>query len=312
MTRLADTNSLPKGWLAFELNILRRLKFGSVVLPFTGETALGVYLKRWGARVLANDIGQWSWTKAVANIQNNAESLTEEQVAVILEDAYVPRHKLYNLSLRNWFNETDAWWFDNVRENLEKLESPFARAMAASIGMAIGDYALSFSEETLELRQPLSQVYRRVWNTCPPPVNNSKNNTCANKEAREFIAEQFADLMFLRLPRAHNQSLKAHLGTTAWREEWIRGTDNFWETLEQKQAGRLGTHVETKYQYLKLVEELLQTASHIPHWAVAHVEDGFITTQEIVETIARVRRVDTIFTKDFSELTGAKAVIITA
>jgi hypothetical protein len=37
-----------------------------------------------------------------------------------------------------------------------------------------------------------------------------------------------------------------------------------------------------------------------------------VTTQELVETIGSVRKVDTIYTKDFSELTGAKAVIITA
>ena len=46
--------------------------------------------------------------------------------------------------------------------------------------------------------------------------------------------------------------------------------------------------------------------------AVAHVETGFISTQEIVDKISEVRRVDTIYTKDFSELTGTKAVIVTA
>ena len=98
----------------------------------------------------------------------------------------------------------------------------------------------------------------------------------------------------------------------AWREEWIRCNDTFWNTLEESQVGRLGTHVETKFQYLKLVEETLRTASHIPAWAISHVEDGFITTQDIVETISKIRKVDSIFTKDFSEVTGTKAVIITA
>jgi hypothetical protein len=56
----------------------------------------------------------------------------------------------------------------------------------------------------------------------------------------------------------------------------------------------------------------LQTAAHIKSWAISHVEDGAIGTQDIVETIGKIRRVDTIFTKDFSELTGTKAVIITA
>ncbi len=302
----------PKGWLAFELNVLRRLKFTSAILPFTNEPNLGVYLKRWAVRVLANDLTQSAWTKAVAVIQNNAEKLSDEDVNSILEDAYVPRYRLQNESLKKWFNETDAWWFDNVRNNIEKLSSPVAQAIALSVGMSVGDYLLSFDKETLELRQPLSNVFRRLWSVSPEPVNNGQNNACQNKNANDFIAENYMDLIFLRLPSAHNQSQQNYLGWTAWREEWLRFGDNFWSDLEKAQAGRLGTLIETKSQYLRLVEETLRTASHIPAWAIAHVEDGFISTQDIVETIGQIRRVDTIFTKDFSELTGSKAVIITA
>jgi len=302
----------PQGWLAFELNVLRRLKFTSAILPFTGEPNLGAYLKRWGVRVLANDLMQSAWTKAVAAIQNNAEKLSDVDVNAVLEDAYVPRYRLQNESLKNWFNETDAWWFDNVRNNIENLASPVSQAIALSIAMNVGDYVLSFEAETLQLRQPLSIVYKRLWSVQPEPVNNGQNNTCQNKTANDFIAENYMDLMFLRLPSAHNQNQRSYLGRTAWREEWLRFGGDFWKDVEISQAGRLGTLVETKSQYLRLLEETLRTASHLPTWAIAHVEDGFVSTQDIVETIGQIRRVDTIFTKDFSELTGTKAVIITA
>jgi len=303
---------MPRGWLAFELNVLRRLKFASVALPFTIQPHLGAYLKRWNARVLANDPTLTGWTKAVAAIQNNSEVLSDEDVNSVLKDAYVPHHRLQNHALRSWFNETDAWWFDNVRQNIERLASPVARAIALNIGMSVGDYAASFTEETLELRQPLSTAYRRIWSVLPAPVNNGQNNTCQNKSANEFIAENFTDLMFLRLPSAHNQSQRNHLGAEAWREEWLRGGAGFWDDLERTNAGKLGTLIETKSQYLRLIEETLRAAKNIPAWAIAHVEDGFVSTQDIVETVGRVRRVDTIYTKDFSELTGAKAVVITA
>ena len=302
----------PQGWLAFELNVLRRLQFNSAILPFTSEPHLGAYLKRWSVRVLANDLMQSAWTKSVAAIQNNAESLSDEDVSFVLEDAYVPRYRLQNESLKQWFNETDAWWFDNVRNNIENLSSPMAQALALSIAMSVGDYVLSFDAETLQLRQPLSIVFKRLWSVRPEPVNNGQNNTCQNKTANDFIAENYMDLMFLRLPSAHNQSQKSYLGRTAWREEWLRFGNDFWNDIEASQNGKLGTLVETKSQYLRLVEETLRTASHLPMWAIAHIEDGFVTTQDIVETVGQIRRVDTIFTKDFSELTGTKAVIITA
>ena len=141
----------PKSWLAFELNVLRRLKYESVGLPFAGEPNLGAYLKRSNVRVLANDFLPSLYAKSLAQIQNNGEKLTDEEVAEILEDVYVPRYKLQNASLRNWFSETDAWWFDNVRQNIEKISSPTRKSIALEIGMNVGDYALSFSEETLEL-----------------------------------------------------------------------------------------------------------------------------------------------------------------
>lgn len=299
--------------LAFELNVLRRLKFASVILPFAGEPQLGAALKRWNARVSASDAAQAGFVKAVAAIENNGETLSREDVAIVLEDAYVPGYKLRNDALKNRFGETDALWFDNVRANIEKLSSHVKQAVAMSIGLSVGDYVFSFADETRELRQPLSKVYRKLWENLPAPFDNQQENVCRNKSAKEFIAENFtADLMFLRLPAMRNASGQDAFGGVAWREEWIHGDADFRTNYEQSQAGKFGAPVQTKAQYLRLLEDVLQTAAHIPSWAIAHTEDGFVPTQDIAETVGRIRRVDTIFTKDFSELTGTKAVIITA
>jgi hypothetical protein len=307
-----NTVNTPQNWLAFELNVLRRLEFSSVAIPFTTKPALGKYLKHWDVKVLANNLLKSDYIKTKAIVENNEDQLSEEDINIILEDAYVPHYQLKNESLRNWFNETDSWWFDNIRTNIEKLHSPMAKAIALDYGMCVGDYVLSFDEETRELRQPLSKVFKRFWSVATAPINNGQNNVCQNKSANEFTAENYTDLMFLRLPQAHNQTLKKSLGWRAWREEWVRGKADFWSDLEKEQFGKLGIHIETKSQYLNLLEELFKTASHIKLWAIAHVEDSFVQTQDIVETISRVRRVDTIYTKDFSELLGTKAVMITA
>jgi hypothetical protein len=306
------SRTYPKGWLAFELNVLRRLKFTSAALPFTHTPALGAYLKRWDVRVQTNDPLQSAWTRAQALIPNNSEKLSADDVNVVLDDAYVPKYKLQNAGLRDWFSETDSWWFDNVRQNIDRLQTPIARAIASSLAMATGDYVLSFTEETRELRQPLSNVFRRLWTLQPEPFNNGQNNSCQNRVANEFLAQCRAELMFLRLPVPHTQRGRIFLGQAAWREEWLRGGSDFWETFDAEQSGKLGMPTETKSQYLSLLEESLRIASHLQAWAISHVENGAIATQDVVETIGHVRRVEAIYTKDFSELTGAKAVIITA
>jgi hypothetical protein len=303
----------PRSWQAFELNVLRRLKFSSAAFPFTHAPALGAYLKRWDVRVIANDPLQSAWTRATALIPNNSEKLTADDVNVVLEDAYVPRYKLQNPALKNWFTETDSWWFDNVRQNIDKLQTPILRALASTLAMLTGDYVLSFTDETREIRQPLSNVFRRLWTLQPEPYNNGRNNTCQNRSVNEFIAEcSSTDLMFLRLPSPHSLHLKASLGQAAWREEWIRGGEDFWDSADNEQSGKLGMPTETKSQYLRLLEETLRIASHINTFAIAHVESGYIFTQDLVETIGKVRRVEAVYTKDFTELIGTKAVLIVA
>jgi hypothetical protein len=82
--------------------------------------------------------------------------------------------------------------------------------------------------------------------------------------------------------------------------------------LNKTIAGKLGAPAETRSQYLRFLEDTLSIASNIKHWAISSTEAGLIATQDIVDTVAKIRRVDAIYTKDFSELMGQKAVIVTA
>jgi len=303
------------GWLGFELNVLRRLKFRSIALPLSGEPQLGHYLKRWDARVSANDPAQWAWTKSQAFIENNCETLSEDDLATILDDSYVPRNYFRNPTLLTWFNETDAWWFDNVRANADRLASPFKRALALTLAMSVGDYVFSFNLDTRDLRQPLSlsNVFRRLWHTLLPPVNNMRRNTSSNRSAKAFVAEiQDTDVMFLRLPRPARATDSRNGRVITWREEWIRQGQGIRSQATRVRGGKLDAYVETKEQYLGLIDDLLHTAAHIPMWGLEAVSDGFVSTEELVECVSNTRRIDAIYTKDFSELLGVQAIIITA
>jgi hypothetical protein len=302
------------GWLAFELGVLRRLKFASVALPFTGEPEICVHLKNWKVRVAANDPMIWSYTKAFALIENNTDQLDDYDLETLLDDAYIPRDILENPALLKWFNETDAWWFDNLRVNAERLD-PYKRALALTAGMMTGDYVLSFNEETRNLRRPfsLSDTFNRMLDCLPQPHDNSMRNKSTNQDVRSFVAERHhTDLLFLRLPVPVLQTTTARDPIVTWREEWLRGGDDFWVDLERLRDARLGSRVQSKQQYLGFVEDLLRTASHIPEWAIAHTANGFISNEELVEKIGRVRRVSSIYSKDFSDMLGVKASVIIA
>lgn len=295
-------------FLAFEVNVLSRIEFDSMAIPIASRPDLGVAMKRRGKRITTNSVLQSAWTRNMAAIQNNSERLSEVDVDIALEDAYVPGIELRNPSLRNWFNETDACWFDNVRRNLDRLGSPQLFALAAGLAMGVGDYVLSFDETNRDLRQPLSVVYKRLWSNLPSPLNNSQNNSCQNRPTNEFLAESFVEMLFLRLPSKHSGIDR----NDCWREEWLRGSRDFWPEFNAAQSGKLGANVETRSQFLRSLEETLSIASNIKHWAIEHVDGGFVSTQDVIDTINKLRHVDKIYSKDFSELLGVKTSIITA
>ena len=303
----------PNGWLAFEIAVLLRLKFASVAMPFTGEPEIAIHLKRAKARVAANDPMIWAYTKATALIENYGVQLNEEDFYTLLDDAYVPRDKLDNPALLKWFSEGDSWWFDNVRFNAERLE-PYKRALALTAGMMVGDYVLSFNDETRTLRQPfaLSKVFSQMIDCLPSTRDDALRNKSTNIDVRTFVAEQHnTDLLFIRLPVNVTQTTTRD-PLISWREEWLRGGDDFWVELEKERGAKLGSRVQSKQQYLGFVEDLLRTAAHIPTWAIAHTENGFIANDELVETVGKVRRVTAVYSKDFSDLLGVRASMIIA
>lgn len=273
-----------------------------------GDPAIGSYLKRRNVRVASNDILQSDWQRSIGVIQNTAEKLDERDVELILEDAYIPGYKLTNESLLRYFSEVDSWWFDNLRRNIDRLDSPFKRAIAASLVFAVGDYVGSFSDDTRELRQPLSATFRRLLSVMPEPVAGGSGHVCHNKTPDAFMAETFGDVLFLRLPKAEIGGN----GARPWREEWLRGNAGFWPEFEASTAGKLGRPVETRSQYVRLVDDLLNRASNIKQWVITHTDTGVISAQDIAQIVGKHRAVEAIFTKDFSELTGKRAVIITA
>jgi hypothetical protein len=288
---------------------LRRLKFLSIAIPFAGQPDLGWYLKFWGKQILNNDICQWAWWMSRALVENQGEQLSEEDVALTLSEAYVPRRRLHNPALGQRLNEIDAVWFDNVWLNIQQIENEHVRALAYSLAFGIGDYVFSFSPETASLRRPLSEVFIALWRNSRRIVDNEKLNYSVNHDANEFIRGARADLMFARFPRPEGLAALRR-GVEGWRETWVRGTDQDWGTIIAGQRGRLGDEVVSKEHYLQLVGNFLSRAKHISQWAISHTEDGFVSAAEIGEVIKQFRRIDVTYNKDFSDVVGGRNTFI--
>ncbi|MFN0084861.1 MAG: hypothetical protein ACKVX9_05695 [Blastocatellia bacterium] len=314
------TTSTPnRRWLGFELSVLRRLKFNSIAIPFAGMPDLGWYLKFWNKQIFDNDICQWAWWMSRALVENQGELLSEEEISMILSEAYVPHRRLNNPAL--WpppeagigearageprLSEMDATWFDNVWLNIQQVENEHRRALAYLHALGTADYVFSFGPDTAGLRRPLSEVFVSLCRAQRQIINNGQANYSVNRDAYEFIRSARADLMFVCFPRPEGlAALRA--GRIGWRETWIRGTDVDWDGMVANQRGRLGDDVMSKDHYLQQVAGFLARAKHISTWAISHTDEGFISAAEMADVVKQFRQIDVTYNKDFSPVVGGR------
>lgn len=289
--------------LGFQASVLRQLEFRSIAIPFWSEARLDWYLKAWGKVIFANDPRRWAGVVARARVESR-QPLQEEIISRILEEVYVPRVRLGNPRLRRWFGETDAWWMDNLRRNIESLDDELLRAQAVTLGIQTGDYALSFDEETLELRRPLTTVFWRLAGRAYVGPAGQPHNRSFNQPADEFIRHARADLLYLRSPASHTDRGGAD-ARSEWREAWVCGG-----TAE---LGNVATPPQSKQSYLATLDRLLRPASNYRIWAVEYQEPGLASAQDVIELIKEHRPVKATYSKDVTEVAGGlRSTIIVA
>jgi hypothetical protein len=82
-----------------------------------------------------------------------------------------------NPGLLKWFNETDAWWFDNVRFSAEQLE-PYQTRTRADRGDDGWRYVCRSTNKPATLREPLalSETFAPCSGVCRNPHDNSMRN----------------------------------------------------------------------------------------------------------------------------------------
>ena len=286
-----------KQLLGFQASVLRQLEFRSIAIPFWSEARLDWYLKAWGKVIFANDPRQWAGIVARARVEAN-QPLGEDIITRLLEEVYVPRVRLGNPGLRRWFGETDAWWMDNLRRNIESLDEELLRAQAVTLGLQTGDYALSFDEETLELRRPLTTVFWRLAGRAYVGPAGQPHNRSFNHPAEEFVRYARADLLYLRSPSSHTDRGGAE-ARSEWREAWVCGA-----TDGKTELGNIATPPQSKQSYLATLERLLRPASNYKVWAVEYQEPGLASVQDVIELIKEYRQVKATYSKDVTEVAG--------
>lgn len=287
-----------KSLLGFQASVLRQIEFRSIAVGLCGWARMEWYLKAWNKLIFSNDPRKWAASVSRAMIEARAPML-EDQVASLLRDVYIPGNRLMNAGLLHWFSETDAWWMDNLRRNIESVEDETLRAQAIHLGLQVGDYALSFDDQTRDLRRPLATVLWRLAGRAVSGPPGQPHSRSYNLSVEEFARQSRADLFYLNLPPAHGEQAGSE-ARNRWRESWVRCSN---EPTTDEVMNLVAT-AQSKHTYLSMVERILRAASNARIWAIEYQDIGLASAQDMGELIKEHRAVRATYSKDLTEVAG--------
>jgi hypothetical protein len=300
------------GLTAFEIAVLRELDFKTIALPFGGDGKLGWRLKMLGRQVHTNDFRQAETCQAIALVENNGFILGATQIDAMLcaarddaEDETAP----YNGGLLRWFTPTEARWFEGFRRAVLENEDRMVQALAMTLGLRLGDYWLSFDEESKPLRPSLEDAAVELSTRFNLAVDNHRSNTAACFDARQFIVQAQADLLYAALPDF--APLDANR-PDAWREIWTSGEPDVWADLAKRQHGTFGGRFLSKTEYKATVKAFFRRARHFNQWAVSISGRHPLTPGDLADCLADLRPSVKTYSKDVSECPpgGAQHIVV--
>ena len=258
----------------------------------------------------------WAFTKATALIENDSERLSAEEMDMLLDDASSRATASTIASLLHWFNETDAWWFDNVRFNRRGVWTRRTNVRSArrwARWSAITFFRLGPTAGTcasLCRCRACSYSFPRAFPFPATTLSAAKPPTRKCAPSSPSVAMVIMLLRCLPVPSSRSRREPVRWPGAV---ERLLG-DDFGMNSSGCELGELwASRSEQTATTLDLLEDLLHTAAHHA-WAIAHTENGFITTEmnwpRLSARRAKGRARD--LHQRFSGLLGVRAAIVTA
>jgi DNA adenine methylase len=116
--------------LPFILERARGLRFRTVLDAFSGSACVSYAFKKMGRTVHANDLLHFSFHTARAAIENNGTQLDECDLRRLLRPNRRSQSFIQVTFRDLYFPQDDNLFLDNLRANIEELESPLKKSLA--------------------------------------------------------------------------------------------------------------------------------------------------------------------------------------
>ena len=283
----------------------------TIVDPFGGSQSMSYYFKQMGLCVHANDLMSFSSHIGKALVENKGETLDCDDIRLILSDN--PDESHFNL-MRTlftdvFFKEDDASFIDAARGNIERLASPYKRALALSVmnraltrKVTMGHFAhtqaLSYAAnpERVKRNRSLVRPVRDLFMELVPKYNaaifdNGKPCTSQRGDAIEFVGGvESADAVYFDPPygNSHSDYQQFYHLLETYTEYW---KDKTFVNGVRRYEPQRETAFAQKSTISGALERLFEASCRIPHWILSYNDRSFPDIDTLSDMMARHRKV---------------------
>jgi len=258
---------LPAIW-----NIIKPLPFTTVLDAFSGSGCVSHMFKSQGKTVISNDFLKYSYHLVNALVANAHETLTESDIALLLEPNAERQNFIQETFQGLYFVDEDNLFLDNTVANIQRLTSSFKQSLALSVlnracvkrrprgvftytGQRYDDgrrdLKLSLQEQFLEASVLLNSAV----------FDNGRHNLALNQDV--FSLDVTADLVYLDPPYYTKLSDNDYLR----RYHFVEGLSCYWQGVEilhhtkTKKLRKYMTPFDSRTQVYGAFESLFQKFS---------------------------------------------------
>jgi adenine-specific DNA-methyltransferase len=281
-----------------------------VVEPFGGSQSMAYYFKQTGRRVHTNDFMSFSNAIGKALVENKSDKLDDGDIRLLLSPN--PDERRFDL-MRTlftdvFFKEEDAAFIDAVRGNIERLESPFKKALALSAmnraltrKVTMGHFAhtqalvYAADPERVKRNRSLVRPVRDLFLELVPEYSaavfdNGEPCTSQRGDAIDFVETiGSADVAYFDPPYGNSHSdyqqfyhlLETY--TEYWKDkQFVNGVKRYEPQRE--------TAFAQKRTIIGALEKLFETSERIPYWILSYNDRSFPNVDLLTEMVRRFRR----------------------
>jgi len=276
--------------------LAKPIRFESVLDAFSGSGVVSYMFKTKGKTVYSNDFMTFCSNVAKAIIENNTITLNQKDLAFLLEpgdgDGFVA-----NTFQGLYFSDEENIFIDDLRARIDKLQSPYKRALAiASLSSAclkrrprgVFTYiGYRYDDGRKDLQKSLKEHFLESVEAYNKAVfDNGKRNIATNKDTMEL--RKHADLVYIDPP--YYSPLSDNEYTR--RYHFVEGLAKRWQGLQiqtdtktkkfKKYPTPFGTKAGAYDAFDKLFEKHKDSIL-----MVSYSSNAFPTMEQIIELLCK-------------------------